>query len=82
MNCKQCGKCGAKWLQSEDGTWQLYWSTGAMAKEEDLAGLVCNNLGDEQCINPKKGDSSGDSWSKREDFAKKQEDEWNEQNQL
>ncbi len=77
MNCKQCGKCGAKWI---DG--QLYWSTGALAKEEDLAGLVCNNFGDEQCINPKKGDDSGDSWAKRDDFASKQEKEWNEQNDL
>ena len=70
MNCKQCGKCGARWL---DG--QLYWSTGAAGKEEDLAGLVCNNLGDDQCINPKRGDVSGDSWAKREDAAGKMQKE-------
>ena len=71
MNCKQCGKCGAKWI---DG--QLYWATGAAGKEEDLAGLVCNNLGDDQCINPKRGDVSGDTWAKRDEFAQKQQQEW------
>lgn len=65
MNCKQCGKCGAKWI---DG--QLYWSTGVQGKEEDLAGLVCNKYGDEQCINPKNGDETGDSWEKRDEYAK------------
>lgn len=73
MNCKQCGKCGAKWI---DG--QLYWATGAKGKEEDLAGLVCNNLGDDQCINPKRGDVSGDTWEKRDELAQKQQKEWNE----
>ena len=77
MNCKQCGKCGAKWLQhTEGGEYQLYWATGAKGKEEDLAGLVCNNLGDDQCINPKRGDVSGDTWEKREEFAQKQQKEW------
>ena len=65
MNCKQCGKCGAKWI---DG--QLYWSTGVQGKEEDLAGLVCNKYGDAQCINPKTGDETGDSWEKRDEYAK------------
>lgn len=65
MNCKQCGKCGAKWING-----QLYWSTGAVAKEEDLAGLVCNNYGDAQCINPKKGDETGDTWEKRDEYAR------------
>ena len=65
MNCKQCGKCGAKWI---DG--QLYWSTGALAKEEDLAGLVCNKFGDDQCINPKLGSDLGDTWEMREIKAK------------
>ena len=71
MNCKQCAKCSARWI---DG--QLYWSTGALAKEEDLAGLVCNKLGDEQCINPKRGDETGDSWKKRDDLAAKKSEEW------
>lgn len=61
MNCKQCNKCGAKWL---DG--QLYWATGAKGKDEDLAGLVCNKLGDAQCINPERGNTTGDSWETRE----------------
>ena len=61
MNVKSCPKCGARWI---DG--QLYWATGKQAKEEDLAGLVCNNLGDETCINPKKGNTSGDTWEKRQ----------------
>lgn len=78
MNCKQCAKCGAKWLQSEDGTWQLYWSTGAKGSDADLAGLVCNTLGDEQCINPAKGDTTGDSWAKREDTAGKLKQELEE----
>ena len=60
MNCKQCRKCGAKWLNG-----QLYWSTGQVGKEEDLAGLVCNSLGDSSCINPKKGNTTGDTWEKR-----------------
>jgi len=65
MNCKQCPKCGARWLQKEDGTWQLYWATGKEAKEVDLAGLVCNKLSDDTCINPAKGDETGTTWEKR-----------------
>lgn len=60
MQTRTCGKCGATWI---DG--QLYWSTGAKAKEEDLAGLVCNKLGDQQCINPKLGAEGGQTWEKR-----------------
>jgi hypothetical protein len=56
----ECPKCGAKWI---DG--QLYWSTGALGDPHDLASLVCNNLGDETCINPCKGSTSGDTWEKR-----------------
>ena len=77
MNCKQCKKCNAKWLQMEEGgDYQLYWATGKAGKEEDLAGLVCNNLGDDQCINPKRGDVTGDTWEKRDEFAQKQQKEW------
>lgn len=74
MNCKQCGKCGAKWI---DG--QLFWATGKPGKEEDLAGLVCNTLGDEQCINPKNGDVTGDTWKAREEHASKQIEKWEKQ---
>ena len=39
--------------------------------ELDLAGLVCNKLGDHQCINPMKGKDGGDTWVKRlEDLEK------------
>ena len=64
---------------------QHYWSgTGAEGNEFDLAGLVCNEYGNEQCINPAKGtDASrmyGDSWAKRmetitEGFDDKHEDD-------
>ena len=61
MNVKICPKCNAKWI---DG--KLYWSTGAAAREEDLAGLVCDKLSDGSCINPLKGTNhDGDTWEKR-----------------
>lgn len=61
----ECPKCGAKWI---DG--QLFWSTGKEGDPHDLAGLVCNNLGDETCINPCNGSTSGDSWERRIDGLK------------
>ena len=36
--------------------------------ELDLAGLVCNNLGDHTCINPQKGQIGGDTWEYRSGF--------------
>ena len=57
---RSCPKCGARWI---DG--QLYWATGKPGKEEDLAGLVCNKLGDATCINDKRGNTSGDTWEAR-----------------
>ena len=78
MKCKQCGKCGAKWISHDGENFQLYWATGAKGKEEDLAGLVCNNYGDEQCINPKNGDETGDTWQKRDEFASDQLAKWSE----
>ena len=60
MDIKSCPKCNATWIAG-----QLHWKTGAAAKEEDLAGLVCNDYGGEECINPKLGDSAGDTWEKR-----------------
>ena len=50
---------------------QHVWSgTGNTSKnsELDLAGLVCNNLGDHTCINPKKGEVGGDTWEYRAGF--------------
>ncbi|NBV28306.1 hypothetical protein EBS02_04700, partial [bacterium] len=60
MNTKICPKCGAKWIEN-----QLYWATGKPGKEEDLAGLVCNKVKDPECINPKLGDETGQTWEKR-----------------
>ncbi len=61
MSRKECPKCGAVWI---DG--QHRWSgTAAKGNELDLAGLVCNNYGNEQCINPMKGSEGGDTWEKR-----------------
>jgi len=57
---KECPKCGAIWINGEHR-----WATGAMGNELDLAGLVCNKLGDTQCINPVRGQDGGDTWAKR-----------------
>jgi|TARA_B100000902_G_C27294687_1_gene909237 ribosomal protein S27AE len=57
---KECPKCGATWING-----QHRWSTGAMGSELDLAGLVCNNLGDQTCINPIQGIEGGDTWEDR-----------------
>ena len=73
---KECPKCGAVWFNG-----QHYWSgTGNKGNELDLAGLVCNNLGDNQCINPVRGQDGGDSWDKRmedlERFGEEKEGRW------
>lgn len=69
MNCKTCKKCGARWMESKH-----YWSTGASGNELDLAGLVCNNLKEDdpdahECINPQRGKIGGDTWDYRRGFA-------------
>ena len=66
MGFKSCPKCGANWI---DG--QLFWSTGKSGKEEDLAGLVCNQLSEEDtelCINEKRGTTTGDTWEYRRGY--------------
>ena len=64
MNLKVCNKCGAQFM---DG--KLFWRTGKEGKLEDLAGLVCDKYGDEQCINELKGtEHGGDTWEKRASF--------------
>jgi len=73
---KECPKCGAVWING-----QHYWSgTGNKGNELDLAGLVCNNLGDNQCINPVRGQDGGDNWEKRmndlERFGEEKEGKW------
>ena len=66
----ECPKCRAVWING-----QHTWATGAKGSEEDLAGLVCNTLGNHQCINPKKGVEGGETWEKRLEEAKKFADE-------
>jgi hypothetical protein len=61
MNIKICPKCGATWING-----QHYWTgTNKPGNELDLAGLVCNNLGDDTCINSSRGKEGGDTWEKR-----------------
>ena len=58
---KECPKCGATWLNGEH-----YWSgTGNKGNELDLAGLVCNKLGNDDCINPCRGQDGGVTWAER-----------------
>ena len=67
MNIKLCEKCGAKWLDGE-----LFWFTGKSGTDEDLDGLVCNNLkpGEEElCVNDKKGDTTGQTWEYRRGYV-------------
>jgi hypothetical protein len=67
LSRKECPKCRAIWINGEH-----YWSgTGTKGNEVDLAGLVCNKLGDHQCINPMKGIDGGDTWEKRLDILEK-----------
>ena len=78
LDRKECPKCGAIWLGG-----QHYWSgTGVKGNDLDLAGLVCNQLADDRCINPCRGQEGGDTWAKRmEDLEQgeeeKQGDWWN-----
>ena len=71
MSRAECPKCGATWING-----QPRWSgKGVRGSEIDLAGLVCNKLGDFQCINPKKGQDGGDTWEKRLEFLDKMQSE-------
>ena len=63
MDLKTCNKCGATWMEG-----QLYWSTGKEGDVHDLAGLVCNDYGDINCINPVRGSDSGQTWEMRRGF--------------
>ena len=63
LTTRTCGKCGATWING-----QLYWATGKPGKDVDLAGLVCNKLGDDRCINPCRGQEGGDTWEARAVF--------------
>jgi len=60
---KECEKCGATWINGKH-VWRGTGNTSD-SSELDLAGLVCNKLGNHQCINPKKGDTGGQTWEYR-----------------
>ena len=67
---KECPKCGATWINGNH-----VWNTGKPGNELDLAGLVCNNLGDNTCINPLKGSEGGDTWNDRYEMISKFKEE-------
>ena len=76
MERKECKKCGAIWINGE----HYRAGTGKKGNELDLAGLVCNKLGDANCINPCKGQDGGQTWADRlytldQDFPKDGEDQ-------
>jgi len=62
----ECEKCGATWINGQ----HVWRGTGNTNKDSelDLAGLVCNNLGNHQCINPKKGQVGGQTWEYRSGY--------------
>ena len=67
LSRKECKKCGAVWING-----QHIWSgTGNKGSELDLAGLVCNKLGNADCINPCKGKEGGVTWAERLDTLDK-----------
>ena len=77
LDRKECPKCGAVWING-----QHYWSgTGVKGNELDLAGLVCNNLGDHQCINPARGRDGGDTWKERLNILDRFDDDLKEANE-
>ena len=61
LSRKECPKCKAIWINGE----HVWGGTGNTGSEIDLAGLVCNKLGDHQCINPSKGQDGGQTWEYR-----------------
>ena len=66
LDRKECEKCGAQWINGIHvfrGTGNQYTDS-----ELDLAGLVCNNYGNHQCINPKKGSKGGQTWEYRSGY--------------
>ena len=71
LSRKECPKCGAIWINGE----HIWSGTGNKGNELDLAGLVCNNYGDSQCINPAKGQEGGDTWKKRMEDLENREEE-------
>ena len=74
---KECEKCGAVWINGQ----HVWRGTGNITQnsELDLAGLVCNQLGDQNCINPAKGLEGGDTWEDRLARLGLLEKEWKEE---
>ena len=66
---KECPKCGAIWLNGVH-----FWRTGSKGNELDLAGLVCNTIQSNLCINQMKGQEGGDTWEQRRKFLEKLDD--------
>jgi hypothetical protein len=61
MDSKICSKCGACWIDN-----QHYWTgTNKKGDETELANLVCDKFGDNNCINPAKGTTKGNGWEER-----------------
>ena len=63
LDRKECEKCGATWINGQH-VWRGTGNTSD-SSELDLAGLVCNKLGNHQCINPMKGKQGGQTWEYR-----------------
>ena len=63
LDRKECEKCGATWINGQH-VWRGTGNTSD-SSELDLAGLVCNKLGNYQCINPMKGKEGGQTWEYR-----------------
>ena len=68
---KECPVCQSRWLGG-----QLYWGTGKEGCPHDLAGLLCNDIKDDACINPCKGSTSGQTWEKRSTNIESSNDLW------
>jgi hypothetical protein len=65
MTTQICPTCETRFI---DGV--HYWSgTGKRGNPKDLAGLVCNSIGDRHCINLCQGQIGGDTWAKRAGVA-------------
>ncbi len=75
LSRSECPKCGAIWINGNH-----MWATGAKGNEKDLASLVCNKLGNDQCLNSMRGDDTGDTWEKRlkdlDKFSEQKEGKW------
>ena len=67
---KVCPTCDARFMGN-----QHFWKTGKEGCPHDLAGLVCNNHGGEDCINPWRGSTSGMTWEKRLQEIERLQDE-------